>query len=333
MFSVFTGLLLTGAFSILVWLLLAVHHHSSDFGSGGNDGKFFNNPIKHPLRPTLRTPPPQPRQIPTVPIQIKSGDKEEGNAPKPPDDDQKDLLPANHNAEGSASASSIVDGPAIDRRGSKRGVLMCNGVRIDSEVIYWKIVPGDNEFESPITPHHGLHHDRYLSFEYDQGGWNNVRMGMESLIVVAHAMGRTLVVPPPQHLYLLGKVHKDVHDRKEHDEMGFEDFFSIDLLRSHKGFHVLHMEEFLAKEGVTGGLHGKLPPKNSTTVWGEALWKYLWDVADAKPEWMGRFLAFPKTAGDFNMTTSLTDPATAKRMKVRSLSFFFFRFADLNRAT
>jgi hypothetical protein len=36
--------------------------------------------------------------------------------------------------------------------------------------------------------------------------------------------------------------------------MGFEDFFDIDLLRMHQGFHVLHMEEFLAKEGVSGGL-------------------------------------------------------------------------------
>lgn len=83
-------------------------------------------------------------------------------------------------------------------------------------------MPGDDTYESPITPHHDLHHDRYITFEYDQGGWNNVRMGMEILIVMAHAMGRTLVLPPAQHLYLLGKTHKDKHDKEEHDEMGFE---------------------------------------------------------------------------------------------------------------
>jgi hypothetical protein len=76
---------------------------------------------------------------------------------------------------------------------------------------------------------------RYLTFEYDQGGWNNIRMGMEALLVVAHAMGRTIVIPPAQHLYLLGIKHKDKHDKDAHDEMGFEDFFSLDLLRSHKG--------------------------------------------------------------------------------------------------
>ena len=48
----------------------------------------------------------------------------------------------------------------------RRGVMICHGKLTDTEVIYWKIVPGDAEYESPITPHHGVHHDRYLSFEY-----------------------------------------------------------------------------------------------------------------------------------------------------------------------
>lgn len=70
-----------------------------------------------------------------------------------------------------------------------QGLLYCNGGAIDSEVIYWKIVPGDRTYESPITPHHEDHHDKYLTFEYDAGGWNNVRMGMECLLVIAHATG------------------------------------------------------------------------------------------------------------------------------------------------
>jgi hypothetical protein len=146
-------------------------------------------------------------------------------------------------------------------------------------------------------------------------GWNNVRMGVESLIVVAHAMGRTLVVPPQQHLYLLGVNHKDQHDTKAHDEMGFEDFFDMELLRKHRGFHVMHMEEFLAKEAVTGGLRGMYPPGNTSKIWGPKLWGYLNKVADAKPEWMGRYVAFPATSTDFNMSTALTNPAIAKRMK------------------
>lgn len=55
----------------------------------------------------------------------------------------------------------------------RRGKLICDGTEIDSEVIYWKIVPSDEFFESPITPHHDLHHDRYITFEYDQGKFMN----------------------------------------------------------------------------------------------------------------------------------------------------------------
>ena len=192
-----------------------------------------------------------------------------------------------------------------------KGKLVCEGKEIDSEVIYWKIVPGDVTYESPITPHHGKHHDRYLSFEYDQGGWNNVRMSLECLIVVAHAMGRTLVVPPQQHLYLLGVTHKDKEDTKAHDEMGFEDFFDIDLLRSHRGYHVLHMEEFLEKEAGTGGLHGELPPGNTSKAWGDKLWRYLKKVADEKPTWGGHFVVFPDHPGNFSKLELLS--ADAKR--------------------
>ena len=152
----------------------------------------------------------------------------------------------------------------------KKGLLQCDGQFVDSEVIYWKIVPGDDTYESPITPHHDLHHDRYLTYEYDEGGWNNIRMSLECVLVFTHAMGRTLVSPPRQNLYLLDKKHKD-KSGKVRSGMGFEDFFDMDLLRSHKGYHVMTSEQFLAKEGVTGGLHGVLPPKNSTKIGGSKM--------------------------------------------------------------
>lgn len=47
-------------------------------------------------------------------------------------------------------------------------------------------------------------------------------MSLECIVVLAHATGRTLVIPPQQHLYLLGKLHQDKDDKKPHDEMGFE---------------------------------------------------------------------------------------------------------------
>jgi hypothetical protein len=40
------------------------------------------------------------------------------------------------------------------------------------------------------------------------------------------------------------------------------------------------MQEFLAKEGVTGGLKGGLlPPHNSSAAWGAGLWHYMKKVS------------------------------------------------------
>lgn len=201
----------------------------------------------------------------------------------------------------------------------RRGLLKCNGKLVDSEVIYWKIVPGDNVFESPITPHHGLHHDRYLSYEYDEGGWNNIRMGMECLIVLAHAMGRTLIIPPPQHLYLLNKGHVDPSG-KEKRQMGFEDFFDLSLLETQSGFHMLTTSEFLKREGVVGGLNGIYPPMNKTDLWGRELALYLRKVADQRPKWMGKFVVMPNETidiGSFNEKYfDLLEPRTRERLKL-----------------
>jgi hypothetical protein len=191
------------------------------------------------------------------------------------DDDVSNLEPRVEQKKDTSVEKEEDHEPESYRYSASKGLLVCHGERTDSEIIYWRVVPHDIDYESPITPHHGVHDDRYLTFEYDQGGWNNIRMGMESLIVAAHAMGRTLVIPPQQHLYLLGATHKDESDKKAHDEMGFDDFFDLDLLRSHHGFNVLSMKEFLEKEAMAGGLHGEYPPQNSSDIWGQALWSYL----------------------------------------------------------
>ena len=44
---------------------------------------------------------------------------------------------------------------------------------------------------------------KYLTFEADMGGWNNIRMSLEIVMIIAAASGRTLVLPPDAPLYLL----------------------------------------------------------------------------------------------------------------------------------
>ncbi len=90
-------------------------------------------------------------------------------------------------------------------------------------------------------------------------------------------------------------------DTKAHTESGFEDFYDFSMLKSHHGMHVISMEQFLSKEGVTGGLHGVVPPDNSTKIYGPRLWAYLQRVADAVPAWGGKYVAFPMHAGDFDL--------------------------------
>ena len=44
---------------------------------------------------------------------------------------------------------------------------------------------------------------KYLIFQPDLGGWNNIRMALEIAILLAKVSGRILVLSPPAVLYLL----------------------------------------------------------------------------------------------------------------------------------
>ena len=147
------------------------------------------------------------------------------------------------------------------RRGAVPGKLVCGGEPVEHEVVYWKEVPGDLAYESPITPHHADHATSYLTFEYDMGGWNNIRMGVECVVVLAHATGRTLVAPPGQNLYLLGAPTVDASTgKKSHKKLGFSDFFEFSRLKKQEGMHMLTMAEFLAKQNTeVGAARGEYP--------------------------------------------------------------------------
>lgn len=72
----------------------------------------------------------------------------------------------------------------------------------------------------------------------------------ETALVLSHAMGRTLVLPPSQKFYLLGK-----SDQKQKNDFDFGDFFHLDSIAvEHEGFNVISSEEFLNRFGATGKL-------------------------------------------------------------------------------
>lgn len=51
---------------------------------------------------------------------------------------------------------------------------------------------------------------KYMTFETDLGGWNNIRLQVEICLILAHVTGRTLILPGAQVLYLLDTPAKDL---------------------------------------------------------------------------------------------------------------------------
>eukprot|EP00934_Nitzschia_sp_Nitz4_P005279 Nitzschia sp. Nitz4//scaffold153_size53422//29133//31264//NITZ4_006764-RA/size53422-augustus-gene-0.42-mRNA-1//1//CDS//3329537271//5269//frame0 len=132
-----------------------------------------------------------------------------------------------------------------------------------SEVVYWQDIPSDSTWVSPLKDPNNR---KFLTFEPDGGGWNNIRMAMESVFGLAMAMGRTLVMPPEKKMYLLGKT-----DNKQKKHFSFVDFYPIEeMAKDNAGFDVISMKEYLETQAMTGKLRNKetglveFPPGNRT---------------------------------------------------------------------
>lgn len=139
------------------------------------------------------------------------------------------------------------------------------------EMVYWQEIRSDSFYVSPFGRLNAAYtketsRPRYLTFEPDGGGWNNIRMSMESVIGMAVAMGRTLVMPPQKKMYLLGQSQKG-----QQHHFSFADFFPIEeMARDNAAFSVISMEEYLTREGLGGKLANhetgrvEFPPGNRT---------------------------------------------------------------------
>ena len=138
--------------------------------------------------------------------------------------------------------------PALN--GAKHGSISCQSdfgdFKLD-KIAYWNEPgPYDTEFVSPFAPKDTQLSRRYITFEPDKGGWNNIRMSMEIIFVFAAVTGRTLVLPPDTPFYLLKETKGK--GSKHH---GFADFVDIGKLQ---GVDMVTMKEFLELESKNGGL-------------------------------------------------------------------------------
>ena len=126
------------------------------------------------------------------------------------------------------------------------------------EMVYWRDIPQDNSWVSPFK---SKSQRQYLTFEPDGGGWNNIRMSMETVLTLALAMGRVLVLPPSQKMYLLG-----------HTTFNFADFFPLqELAQEHAGLEIITTEQFLIETmGTTVDQQTHeitFPPEDKKTSW------------------------------------------------------------------
>lgn len=178
----------------------------------------------------------------------------------------------------------------VPRRNGVLGKLYCDRYDAsNSEMVYWEDVPGDKEFAYHLAPkiekktwtqHYkeiygpnykfelpeelkvssipALSNDiylspdeRFLTFAYDIGAWNNIRMGFESTVLLAFATGRTLVMNKKQRIPFfvekLGSKKSDLLTKVEGNgnEMSLELFFNFTKLISQKNIKIITPERFL----------------------------------------------------------------------------------------
>lgn len=183
------------------------------------------------------------------------------------------------------------------------------------EMVYWQDIPADSLHVSRFRKR-GV--PQYLTFEPDRGGWNNIRMALETVIGLAFGMGRTLVLPPEQPLYLLRK-GKSMEGKSQRDAFTFAHFFHTeDISKEHAGMDIITMEEFLKREVMTGKIrdrNGKavFPPGNRTNWDGEPDTLFKWLRANYKVlEWNSEecLAVFPRSSAASDMQAMLDMNAT-----------------------
>eukprot|EP00986_Skeletonema_menzelii_P015195 scaffold11248_cov145-Skeletonema_menzelii.AAC.3 len=127
--------------------------------------------------------------------------------------------------------------------GAKRGSIQCDSDTDVSSLAYWNDPQGsrDEAFVSPFRVSSSAGKSKYLTFEFDHGGFNNIRMSFENIVVIAAATGRVLVLPPSRYMYLL------------HNRNNFDHFFPLFNQRFQKKVRVITMKQFLEVQFANGG--------------------------------------------------------------------------------
>jgi GDP-fucose protein O-fucosyltransferase len=133
--------------------------------------------------------------------------------------------------------------------GAQRGHIICDSPIDQNDLAYWNDPVGirDLQFQTPFISVNQKKNklssptESFLSFQPDPGGWNNVRMSFESMVVFAAATGRTLILPPRAPFYLLAWGKEGART--------YGNFWSMSSLE--RRIPIISMKEFVAKYGTS----------------------------------------------------------------------------------
>lgn len=147
------------------------------------------------------------------------------------------------------------------------------------ELTYWNPRLLDNQFNQANA-------HRYICFDVDLGGLNNIRLVFEYVAVIAAVTGRTLVLPPPQPWYLLNNGPQ--HLGTKAGVTAFDEIFDIPALR--EVIPVQSTEDFIRESAEHLSIPATFQQEDAFTEGGgQDLWKqwkqWLFENAEVPKGW------------------------------------------------
>ena len=152
---------------------------------------------------------------------------------------------------------------------------------IRDRMLYWKRGIAKHEGSGPKA-----HSGQYMTFWSDCGGFNNIRMGFEYMMIVGYLTKRTVVLPPVEGWYLIdwGKRAR-MNSGDTRGKSGYPDFFDFDHLELEVA--TMSTEQFVSEMKDTLGIDNKFAVDGYFDGGMREWRKYLNKLADERDTNMG----------------------------------------------
>ena len=152
---------------------------------------------------------------------------------------------------------------------------------IRNRMSYWKQGIAKHARSGPKA-----HSGQYMTFWNDCGGFNNIRMAFEFMLIVGYLTKRTVVIPPAEGWYLIDGGPRARMDSGDYNgKSGYPDFFDFDHLELEVA--TMSTEQFVSEMKDTLGIDNKFAV-DGYFEGGMREWrKYLNKLADERDTNMG----------------------------------------------